>query len=225
MKIQLTLLDDGPPFFFLGDPKQLVFSLTYQAPGPKDLEFDTLSLGDQKKILAHILAEHLECDQSYEVLYGEYQNIFSQSAPVEPEAKKPEEPAKEPAGAEKGATIPEGYVQQEEKFQKKCKKLVKKSLKALKKELENSNNPRILQTVRNLELKKASPRASVLNFIDIEVRELQQQIVESIENGAKSDTMKTRSPKKGETFVSDVIESEQEIVQLTPEMLIGQEAE
>ena len=91
--------------------------------------------------------------------------------------------------------------------------------------MENSTDTRTLQTVRNLELKKASPRVSVLNFVELEIRKLQQQIVESIEKDAKPGTIKVGSPKKGETFVTDVIESEQEIVQLTPEMLIGQEAE
>jgi hypothetical protein len=226
MKTSLTLTDDGPPFFFLGDPDKLVLSLTFQDPGPKEVDFSQLSIPDQKKVLAHVLAEQVEANTPYDDLFGEYQTIFSQSAPAEPETQTPAgEPAQEPAGADHKLKIPKNYLDKEEKFQAKCKKLVKKSLKGLKAELTKANNARMLRVVRDLELKKKSPRVSVLNFIEIELRKLDRAIIESIEKDANTVTIKAESPRKGETFVSDVIESEQETVQLTPEMLIGQEAE
>lgn len=226
MQIQLTLLEDGPPFFFLGDPKKLSLSLTYQDPGPQAVDFSALSLADQKKVLMHILVEKVKSNVAYQDLYQEYQKIFSQSAPAEPQVDKPvEKPVQPPAGAKKPAKIPEQYMHQEEQFQEKCKKLVKKSLKLLKEELKESNDTRMLQTVRNLELQKRSPRASVLNFVELQLRKCHQEIINSIENDANTVTIKTGSPVQGEQFVSDVIESEQEIVQLTPDMLIDQKVE
>lgn len=221
MKINLTLTDDGPPFLFLGDPDKLVLSLTFQDPGPKEVDFSLLSFPDQRKVIAHMKGEELESDIPLQGLIDEYQKIFSQSAPAEP---APKGPAKKPAGADEGLKMPETYLKKEEKFQAKCKKLVKKTLKALKVELTKDNDSRTLQTVRDLELKKKSPRASVLNFIELELRKLQREIVESIENDANPGTIKTEPLRGQEKFVSDVVESEQEIVQLTPETLIGRMA-
>lgn len=220
MKTTLTLLDDGPPFFFLGDPNKLILSLTYQNPGPQEVDFSVLPLPDQKKVLTHVLAGQVESSVSYDELYGTYQKIFSQDAPAVPESQKP---AQKPAGADQKLKIPQTYLEKEEKFQAKCKKLVKKSFKHLKAELIKANNARMLRIVRDLELQKKSPRVSVLNFIEVELRKLDRAIVESIENDTNPVTIKAGSSLEGETFVSDVIESEQETIQFTPEMLIGQE--
>lgn len=223
MKTYLTLPDDGPPFFFLGDPDKLTLSLTFQQPGPKEIDFSRLSIPDQKKVLAHVLAEQLESTVSYKELFGEYQHIFSQSAPAEPEPQKPAKgPAKEPVGADQGFSIPKTYLDKEAKFQEKCEKLVKKGVKIIKAELKKANDVRMLRTVRDLELKKKSPRVSVLNFIELELRKMDRAIIESIEKDANPVTIDTKPPPEGGTFVSDVIESEHETIQLTPETLIDQ---
>jgi hypothetical protein len=226
MKTYLTLSDDGPPFFFLGDPDKLTLSLTFQQPGPTEVDFSRLAIPDQKKVLAHLLAEQIESTVSYKELFSEYQNIFSQSAPTEPEPQKPAKgPAEKPVGADQSLTIPKTYLDKEAKFQAKCEKLVKKGIKVIKAELKKASNVRMLRTIRDLELKKKSPRVSVINFIELELRKMDRAIIESIEKDANPVTIDTESPPKGGTFVSDVIESEQETVQLTPETLIDQETQ
>ena len=218
MIINLILADDGPPFFFLGDPKRLILSLTYQDPGPMPIDFEDLSLVDQKKIIIAVSREQLESDVPYPALVTEYEKLFSKDAPVVPE---PQAPPKEPAGAPPVVDPTEERNQQEASFQKECQTIVKQKIKAIKANLENESDLRKLRTIRDLELQKKSPRITVVNYINLELRKLQAGIVEEIENGDNVIEIDAEPALRKETFVSDVVESNLEIVHLTPEVLIS----
>lgn len=218
MIVNLLLAEDGPPFYFIGDPKRLILSLTFEDPGPSPLEFSDLSLIDQKKILIAIRMEHIEADVPYGELVAEYEKLFSKEAPVAP---SPPAPTPEPAGAMAPPTQKSTYEEAEGLFQESCKKIVKQKIKDLKVSLKNESDLRKLRTIRDLELKKKSPRVSVVNFINLELRKLQAAIVEEIQNGGNVVEIEAEPPSTKETFVSDVVESEETTVHLTPEVLIG----
>ena len=218
MIVNLLLMEDGPPFYFLGDPKRLILSLTYENPGPSPIEFSNLSLIDQKKILIAIRMEQLEADVPYGDMVTEYQKFFSKEAPV---GITPPAPVQEPAGAVVQLDPPRTFEQLEAKFQESCKEIVKQRITKMKVSLKNESDFRKLRTIRDLELKKKSPRVSVVNFINLELRKLQASLVEEIQNGASVVEIEAEPPPTKETFVSDVIESEETTVHLTPEVLIG----
>lgn len=223
MQVNLTLTDDGPAFLMLGDPTQLSLLLSFENPGPQRVDFTLLSAADQRRVLAHINAEQLESDVPYEALVAEYQRLFSQAAPAEP-PKVATQPAPQAVGAS-GPTmqLPQKHVDLQVEFEKRCKALSRKSLKALKKEFADDVDIRVLRRLRDLELEKRSPRKSILDFIELAIRQYNEAVINSIEKNDDADTIEKKMDLQGETFVSDVIESEHETVQLTPEMIIDDE--
>jgi hypothetical protein len=222
MQIYLNLAEDGPPFWFLGDPKRLTVSLTYQEPGPIEVEFSNLTMPDQKKILQSIQAGQIESNVPWADMYVEYEKVFSKAAPVRIE---PQEPTPKPTGAVQAIPSVDLRVAKEAAFQEKCQKIVKEKLSQLKESLKKEKDIRTLRTIRDLELQKKSPRTSVVNFINLELRKLQSGIIEEIENDDNVVVIEAEPAARGETFVSNVVESDLETVQLTPEMLIGRLAE
>ena len=184
MKVNLRLSDDAPAFFMLGDPSRLSLLLSYQNPGPQEVDFSSLSPGDQRKVLGSLRMEHLESDVSYNDLFQEYQRLFSQETPAEPTPQQTHQQAVQKAvGVETiRAQLPQKHIDLQAQFQEKCKKLSKKTLKALKKELSQDNDMRLLRELRELEFAKRSPRKSILDFIELEIRRVNEEIIKSIEN-------------------------------------------
>jgi len=216
MIINLTLTEEGPPFWFLGDPKNLLVSLTYQDPGPASVDFSQLTQLECRKICMDIQRGKLECDIPFNKLAAEYDKFFRRDPTTTPEAGSAR---KKRTGVDKALKIAGVREKQEEKFQKRCKMIAKQSIRALRAALKDEKDMRLLRKVRDLELEKRSPRPTVLDLIELQVQKLQLNVATNIEKNAGSVEIEAESPPKKETFVSDVIESDKEIVQFTPDEL------
>lgn len=214
MLIQITLAEDGPPFWFLGDPKYLKVSLTFHEPGPVEVDFSKLGNKEQKQILVAMQMEYITVDKSFFALEQEYEKFFPANTPVN--ASSEEAPKR--TGMDRALKMEANRQEKEAKFQDKCRLLSKQGISALKHALKDETDLRLLRNIRDSEMNKKKPRPSILGFLDTKLRKLQANLIEEIENSAITEIEAELPPEK-ETFVSDVIELERETVHLTPEIL------
>ena len=214
MNIQISLAEDGPPFWFLGDPKYLIVTLTYHEPGPTTVDFSKLGNKEQKQILVAMQMEHITVDRSFVELEQEYEKFFPANTPDK--ASGGEAPGR--TGMDRALKMEAGRQEKEAKFQAKCQLLSKQKISILKSAINKEEDLRILRTLRDMELAKKKSRPAVLTALDLKLRKIQANLVEEIEKSAITEIEAELPPEK-ETFVSDVIELEKEIVHLTPEIL------
>ena len=228
MIIQIKLTDKSPPFWFLGDPKNLIVNLNFRDPGPVQVNFEELSESDRKKIIQSMQLRHIDTDVNLSELNDVHLRLQSPFLPsiqdfVEPsgplpvaeeiEEKKPEViPEEKEVDIKKVQSETIKQDEKDRKFNERCQFLIKQNFSALKSTLKDCKDVRLLRFLKETEKKRKKPRLSVLLFLEDLMAKVQGDIVKSIENDSKTTPVKYG---KQETFQYDVIESEEETVHLS----------
>lgn len=216
--MQVTLTDMGPPMFFLGDPRNLILSLSFANPGPVELDFDSLERIQQQKILSALQNGHLESDIPFQELY----EGFSKSAP--PKAPTPISPVADKIIettkmlAEQRSELQSKRQEKEEKLKEKCIYHLSKGSTWAIKSLSHEEDPRYLRMLLATEQAGAN-RVSVLVKIKTRLKRVETELAVKINKATAAQIAVMRS--EAETSDLNVVESEQRTVILTPEDLIA----
>lgn len=220
--MQLKLTDRGPSMWFLGEPKNLIVSLTFVNPGPVEIDFDSLDEGQQNKILIGLRDGALESDAPFQQLYQTWAKERVTTPPPNQELQ-----TTSPSPTQKEMSKLEAQVQQrEQRFQERCDYLLTQSVRAIQVGLRNEDSIAFLQRMVQAEL-QGKRRKGLLTFLKEKIKRLTIKAHEEISKQISRDTKRQRKnlyvPE--ETINFNVVESEQETVILTPEDLIIAAAE
>lgn len=210
--MQIKLAEDGPPMWFLGEPRNLIVSLTGENPGPIELDFYKLGTMDQMRVLTAMKNGEVEGDPSFEDLYAEW----SKKSKHTPPQQNP------PANAVAEAIINSRLktevtrTEREAKFQERCDWAVTQNIKSLKSLIQNSDDIRFLRTILQAE-RTGKGRKTVIRWITERLNRFEKVVA----NEAIKFTPNARDPyQPKETIPYAVVESEQETIVLSPEELI-----
>lgn len=221
MKVQLKLADDGPPFWFLGEPRDIRVSLTMTDPGPIEVDFDALADVERTKIMADLQRGIVESDVPFPTLHEVCLRLQAPPPPsVEAEAHLAQQQRYE--AAQKALKQQVAKEKKVKKFNERVDYLSKLGVRAVRAALQDESDIRLLRAIREKEALKKRPRKSLMNFIEDKIKRIQLSVVEDIEKKQnlnakplKLDSMDAKS----KTFLSDVVESEGEVVQFSNEDL------
>lgn len=211
MKIWLS--EDGPPMWFLGEPRKLIASLNMQNPGPIELDFDNLGLLDQMRVLTAMKNGAITGDPAFEVLYAEWSKK-NKSTPKSSDTTATDQ-AK--AVVDSRLRVEVARTEKETKFQERVTWALGQSIKGLKNIIQNCDDLRFLREVLKAE-QVGKGRKTVIRWI----RERLTRFERVIANEAIKIVPDARDPyQPKETIPYSVVESEQETIVLSPEELIG----
>jgi len=218
--MQIQLSDTGPAMWFLGKPGDLKVSLSFADRGPVEVDFNKLEAEEQKQVLVSLRDGKITSDMKFQDLYEVWLKSRPAVSEPSPEVKAHLANEKKNKLEDKRMKLEAQRRTKEEKFQKRCLYLSKKSANALKAALKDKDDLRLFRTLRDLEMKRKRPRASVRDYLESTIRKLQKEVVSVIADSANKEPLpmpKGMTPK--ETITFDVIESEQEIVEFPIEDL------
>lgn len=221
MRFEINLAEDGPPFWILGEPHDIRIHLSLGSPGPVSVNFNELSDHERSRIMLDLQRGQIECDVDMIKLHDAYLQLQKPPAPNEAAQAHLEQKARHEE-AQKVLKERAKREKDQQKFDSKLQWLCKMSARALKSSLVDEDNIRMLRSVRDAELARKRARPSIVRYIDEKLKRIQVGVLEEIERN-KADE-KVAVPKgfvdrPSKTFVSDVIESENEIVELSNEDL------
>lgn len=217
--MQIKLSSDGPPMWFLGDPKQLVASLTYVEPGPVEVDFQALGDAEQKAVLTAVQRGVVESDIPFQELYQVW--LKSKSPVPQPSPTGNQEQIRQAAvQAMQERLIQRQAVAQkkEGKFQSRCEYLISQNVIGLKSAVQNEKNERVLHNLLKLE-QSGKQRVSVVKLIHEKLRRIEAARARKIDKATRRQIRSDRL--KQQTSAMSVVESEQETITLTPEDLIA----
>lgn len=224
--MQIKLTDNAPPMWFLGQPGKIKISLNFTNPGPVEIDFSKLTHEEQKKILVDLQDGKISSDVDFASLYQQW--ATNKPSIPEPPTQVKEYLQHQKLSREQSKRLKATVDRQkrEEKFQERVAYLSKKNAKSIRAALKDENDIRLVRALLDAELARKRIRASVKDFLEEMLRKLQKEIViniESSENKPSIHIPKHLVPE--ETISFDVVESEQEVIQFTPEDLINSEAD
>jgi hypothetical protein len=216
--MQITLTDIGPPIWFLGEPKNIIASLSFAKPGPIEIDFDSLDRSNQGRILKAMQNGYIESDVPFQDLYQVY---TKSDPPTPPQVVKQQdvEPAKDPI-KEQRAKLEADRKEKEEKFQDKCQRALAGSAEAVKGFLLGEDDPRFFRTLLKME-EVGKARKGVIKLLRERIRKVEDKLARQITREANMQETVIKEREEKLTKGLCVVESEQRTIVLTPEDLIA----
>lgn len=158
MSIVKVSLGEKNGMWFIGEPRQIKLVLSAEQPGPVEVETLSLNQSEHLHLVLSVGSKTVITDSTYEILAGEYNSRFF---PAEP-AAQPVPPRKR--GKPKGTKV-NGH----EMVVARCRKLLKSGVRAVKSAMISSENIKMLQILRDLEM-KGQHRVSLLDFLNERIK-------------------------------------------------------
>lgn len=215
--MQIWLNPDGPPMWFLGEPKKIIVSLNYVEPGPVEVDFESLEETAQKQLLVGLRDGLVLSDKSFQDLY----QVWLKSRPtVQEVTEDPQEQirlAVARQAAERVAQRQKLNQDKERKFEERCSYLSQQSVAALKTTVNNETDERVLHALLKIE-EQGKQRTMVVRCIHDKLRRIEAQRAKDIEKETQRQIK--ANPQMKKTSPMSVVESDQETITLTPEDLI-----
>ena len=211
----VSFIDPATPMFFLGDPRDLILSLSLYEPGPVDVDLDKLDRVCHQKLLVAIKNKVLSSDVPFSELYSAFLAKYPPAGP------SPEQTAE----AQRAAMLVQArlrresrMVEQEDKFQEKCAFLSRQKVGAMKSSLKGEKDLRIFRTLLHIE-ESGKQRKGVLSYLLKKIHQLELEIIHKAEKDAAEQLRTTRGPDSlAEKFT--VVESERKAVYLNTREII-----
>lgn len=217
--MQITLTEIGPPIWFLGEPKNILISLSFAKPGPVDVDFESLDKNNQVRLLKAIQNGYIESDISFQELYQIHTKSQLPGAPpkqVKPQdVERPKDPLKEQRDK-----LEAERKEKEEKFQDKCQRALSGSTEAVKGFLLGEDDPRFFRTLLSME-KVGKARKGVIKLLTERIKRVEDKIARQISREANMQEQVIKEYEEKLTKGMHVVESEQRTIVLTPEDLIN----
>ena len=223
MKIKLS--ENSPvSMLFIGEPKNLVASLTFANPGPVDLDFDTLSRQQQLKVLNALKQGVVETDTPFQDLYDKWNLSQPKSPPEDKPVPQTDTPVvKDPSKAEERMALEKERADKEQKLFERCSLLLKQNTKVIQAELLGEEDTRFIRNLLQMESANKQ-RKIVLSFLQEKLVKIEAKIAKKISKDVAEQVAYTprkyHEPTDFETKGYTVVESEQKTVVLSPNELI-----
>lgn len=169
--MKITLSENGPSMFFIGDPKNPVLSLNICNKGPIDIEFRALEDNYQKQILDAIKKGIITTD----ALFEELEYIWATKDIKKLEAKQE---IKDYLERNKQIQATQAIVRQQREFEKREKEIREKikfaltcSFNAIRNSLKDEKDMRIIRIYREME-QKGRNREHIVGFFNRKLAQL-----------------------------------------------------
>ena len=215
MQAKLSLPEEGKlPFFYLGDDlKNLKVNLTFERPGPIEIDLSILTEVEQAVVFNNVSNGDVLCSVPQEELYSFFREMQGRkSLESSGSAAKPAVQEDSPAKSKKLA-VQKVVIERKEKNQeieKKIQYIVRKGVKSVLATLKDEEDPTILWRYKRAEI-KGKKRATILSFLEKKLSKFQDQILENIEKSEGNTNLV--SPIPSTQYDNNVIESDLELVQ------------
>lgn len=215
----IKLKKNGPAMWFLGDPpKNIKVNLNFVNPGPVDLDFKSLQLGEQKQVLIALKEEKIETDEDYQNLYNIYTKLLSQKEEIVEENDKPIKKKFSLFKKDSVAQLQKDREKREIQLKERCNYLSKQSIKAIKSALKKEKDVKFLKMFLEMEESKKG-RVSIIDFIKTQIRKFQKEVAVSLKKNKDTEPIKLDTP--GATYSKDVVESNEGTISLSREELVS----
>jgi hypothetical protein len=218
MRIKLNNIY-GPPLWFLGNPKDLKISLTYEEPGPIEIDFKHLPRSEQEQIIAAVEARHLDSDMSLPQLRSEWAEA-NPSVPVQ-ETETPEQQFRAAMAKEVEQRLrkrQEMKAKEDKKVNDKIAYLLKQNVRSLKSALTGQTDERLVQMLLQQERANKKRRVAI-QVLEEKLRQLAAKRAKKISRESQLQ-LKINRWANEKTKVEPVVDSEQETILLTPSDLV-----
>lgn len=210
MKVKIELTKQGPTFWMLGDPPNLLVHLSTFDKGPEEVEFSTLDPKFQNYILISLKSGYIKTNISFEELRSQMtvENKTNQQVLNETEKQVTEE-------TEKQFDFFEKQERKREKDLKRVTFLLSRTTNAIMSGLAKEKESRFVRLLLEHE-RKTKNRKTVVKHLEFKIESIERALVKKLNKSY----IKVVSPKK-ETSSFDVIESDEELIEISTEVLAG----
>jgi len=201
MNVQITL-ENSSPFWMLGDPPNLIAHLSMDNMGPVVVDYSELEERFQKHVLLALRTGVIKTDISFESLH---EACSASSVKVQQETKQ----------AIKEQEDLSFFAKEEKKRKKEMDRvrfLLTRTVKGLSSALAKEKDSRFTRLLL-VEEKKGRVRKTVVQLLENKIRVIEAALVRKIE------AVKPKINYREETSVYDVIESDEEIIEISSETL------
>lgn len=217
--MQVWLHEEGPPIWFLGEPKDLIVTLTLNEPGPVELDFESLNDQQKARVIQSLNTLQIESDVSVSELQNreQKQNQKKEDMAADINLAVVERLQKE---KEKADQI---RKEKEEKLLERCKYIMDKPVRAIKSALKNEKDMKLFDKLFTLE-QQGKNRKMVLRWLQEKRVFLAKEQTKKIDKEVQKAMKKEKTYKEnanGQTIGFNVIESDSETVVLSPNDLVN----
>lgn len=206
MRLELTSL--GPVMWCIGSPQDLKIHLTTIAPGPIEVDFDSLTMKEQLRVLKALQKGHLSSDQPFESLVKTYQE--AQAAELRTQITTQEE--------EKKPTLWEAEAQRNKEIMERCEYLVKQPVRSVKAALKEEKDLKFLKSFLAME-QKNKDRKVLIRFTKEQIQKEESKIADSLSRSLQEEPLPIKTSAAESKMLANVIESEERSITFSEEQL------
>lgn len=201
MKTNISIQPDSNlAMWFLGpNSKEIQVSLTFENPGPVEIDFEELCVQEQQQVLRDLKMRKIKSSVKYDDLFANF------AAKYKPKLSQPK-------NEQQVALLKkiEEHKQRQMKVEERINYLLKQSTRAIKATLKDEKDSKVLRMVQQLE-QKGRHRKLVLVYLQERLNRMQEQIIAQVNKPKKTYVQAARK----ERISYDVVESEQEIIKFS----------
>lgn len=236
--ILVSIHEDNPSFWFLGDSRSPKISLSFKKKGPVEIDFLSLTEVEQIILLNDWKDGKIVVNQDYQKMIDIWKNnnqkLFSsvkENIQQQKEvAKASVQQAVKPLSQKDMAKLKlqEEFEERQQKFYQRLHFLSKAGIHALRVEIGKENDIKLIRELLRIEQEKLKPRKQALEILVARQKELfqsaqfrSQQILgnTNVNSDEPEDDIPITVEANGETFEFSVVESDEENFRLSPEDL------
>lgn len=216
--MQIKLVSEKVPMYFLGDPRNLILSLSCANPGPVELDFYGLTKILQQKVLIALKNGILESDKPFHEIYSDWAKLNPPVEKSETQIVHEENISLEMSQRlQREAKLRE----KEQKYQERLAYLSTLGFNHLRNSVKNDTELRLFRTLLLME-ENGKKRSLNIKYLQHRIQVIEQKLEKEIEKRTaeqlKSFKIHSRKDPLAERFT--VIESEKKTIYLSTKELV-----
>jgi len=210
MKIWITLTEDGPSIWMLGERDNIIVNLNFVNTGPVEVDFDQLDEGGQKKVLDSVHRGEISSDVSFEDLYKHWNSLNVQKAKTKEEVVKVE---KETAAA----LYLKEKAEKDKKEDEKIEFILTGSIAAVRTSIKKEKDTRFLRKMLKKE-QETKNRTNIVKHIESRIVSAEEKIADKLRKTKVKLTKHEKAVLDNAdrlASVFDVVESDEETIEIS----------
>ena len=216
--MQVKLVEGKVPVFFLGDPRNLILTLSCAEPGPVELDFNNLPKVLQQRVLIALRDGVLEAERPFHEIFADWNTANPPVAKSQAQVAHEENISFEmQQRMQREAKIRE----KEEKLQSRCGYLSTLSYIQLRTSVKKETDLRLLRTLLHLE-ENGKGRELNIKYLVKKIKTIELKLEREIEKKTNEQlkTLKVKSSKDPLAEKFTVVESEKKTIYLSTKELV-----
>lgn len=187
MIINISLHEDGPPMWFLGEPKTPKIALNFMEPGPIIVEFDSFNDSEKTQIIRAIELNRIT--SSIEVLELKKSMVIPEVKAVENSEPKEFIPIKETQKEKPKSPIDAFLKQRNEEMTSISNEVLNLKAQQIKTKIKEIKDIKLLRKMRTIEL-DGHNRKTIIGAISKQISDLSKIAKDSIQDTGLQDLSK-----------------------------------